>query len=146
MEGMRRGWGGQPGLGQAGSRAPSQPEQEALGNAEAGPWGLERVPSSLRLPSCGGRAGWGGEILGASPGLPEEELGEGKVAGRVLHPLSTWPLGLVSPARSPLFNPETRSRKDLEIIWSNLLTYSENSSQSSGTGGDLPKAPQNASC
>lgn len=59
MEGMRRGWGGQPGLGQAGSRAPSQPEQEALGNAEAGPWGLERAPSSLRLPSCGGRAGWG---------------------------------------------------------------------------------------
>ena len=55
MEGMRRGWGGQPGLGQAGSRAPSQPEQEALGNAEAGtgerrsrPRGLERAPSSLR--------------------------------------------------------------------------------------------------
>lgn len=109
MEGMRRGRGGQPGRGQAGSRAPSQPEQEALGNTAASPWGLGRAPSSLCPPSCpGGR----GETLGASP---DPELREGKVTGRDLL-FSTWPPKLVPPAPSPSFKPEIRPRKDLEII------------------------------
>lgn len=87
MEGMRRGWGRQPGPGQAGSEAPSQPEQEVLREHRSLSLGTRRAPSSLCPPSS---LGWGEvETLGASPTLPEEELRERKATGKVLLMFST---------------------------------------------------------
>lgn len=76
MERMNRGWGRQPGHGQAGSRAPSQPRQEALrehislslGTRESALWAAPDF-----LPGV-----WWEETLGASPGLPKD-LRWGKV-------------------------------------------------------------------
>lgn len=111
MEGMRQEWGWQPGHGQAGSRAPSQPKQDALG---------EHISLSLgTAPHFLPAVRWE-ETLGASPGLPEDLSGV-KVAERVL-PCSTLPLWLVLPALSSPSNSEMRPKKDVEIIRFNLFT------------------------
>lgn len=88
--------------------------------AEACPWGLGKSPLAALLPAC---SGMGGDLRCCL-----DCLRKGKVAGRVL-PFSTWPLRLVPPALNPPFNSEIRLRKDLEIIWPHLVTYSKKSSK-----------------
>lgn len=111
-------WWGWGGLGGAGSRAavrlavghPASQSRRCSGTQKPVPWEWGERPLACTLLPAG--AEWG-EALGASPGLLEEEHREGKVAGQVLHPLSTWSLWLFPLAWSPLLNPEIRSRKDL---------------------------------